>query len=327
MGKEIIIEKSPEIPGKRSRLWLCEDVVKVLEDNQGTDAMEIIYVEFPSFKDVEVQWDGTAFKDMNNLKTLIIKNGRFPKSPKHLPNSLRVLKWWRYPSECFPYDFRQEKLSILKLLNNLYMSSQLDSVSKKLVTLKVLNFDYSDSLKEKPDMSNLPSLQNFPLKDLLHGFTVLPECIQQFRFLIDLKVDDCKHLLEIRGISPNLEHFSAVNCKSLSLGCTSMLLNQELYENGNIRFTLPGRRIPSWFEKCSRGASISFWFRGKFPSKALCIAILLMDKQPSPVRVTPILWPVGVQNGSIIYFLSAEDKYEVVPAESIAKAIRVHVLK
>ncbi|MED6113711.1 hypothetical protein PIB30_073392 [Stylosanthes scabra] len=41
-GKQIFLEKSPEMPGNRSRLWSCEDIVEVLENNQGTSAIEII---------------------------------------------------------------------------------------------------------------------------------------------------------------------------------------------------------------------------------------------------------------------------------------------
>jgi hypothetical protein len=36
-------------------------------------------------------------------------------------------------------------------------------------------------------------------------------------------------------------------------------------------FCLPGSRIPDWFEHCSSGESISFWFRNKFPAIALCL--------------------------------------------------------
>ncbi|MED6109225.1 hypothetical protein PIB30_031541 [Stylosanthes scabra] len=118
---------------------------------------------------------------------------------------------------------------------------------------------------------------------------------------------------EIRGVPPNMEYISA-----------------ELHENGNTRFAFSGR-IPRWFEKCSRGASISFWFRGEFPSNALCIAILLTDKQPSPVRVTPIFTINGNQvscgsenkwnHAELSYEARDEVKYqyEEVPAESIAK--------
>ncbi|MED6216003.1 hypothetical protein PIB30_003650 [Stylosanthes scabra] len=147
MGKEIVLKISPKMPGKRSRLWFYEDIVKVLQDNQGTSAIEIIYLEFPLFeregdedslikegnKDVEVKWDGKALKDMKNLKTLIVKNGCFSESPKHLPNSLRVLEWRRYPSKYFPLDFQPKELSIFKLPDILFMSPKLDSLSKASV--------------------------------------------------------------------------------------------------------------------------------------------------------------------------------------------------
>ncbi|MED6143249.1 hypothetical protein PIB30_004335 [Stylosanthes scabra] len=409
MGKEIVLEKSTEIPGNRSRLWFYEDIAKVLEDNQGTSTIEMIYLEFPLLERKVIKWDGKAFKEMTNLKTLIIKNGWFSSAPKYLRNSLRVLEWWEYPSKDFPYDFQPKELSILKLPHSLCMSPMLDSLTKasELASLNVLNFDYNDSLREIPDVSSLQSLQelsfkecsnlikvhnsvgflpklktlnaygccklrSFPttmtlplledlrlsfcssleyfpeipeemenldglelhctdIKDLpcsfrnlsrlayldiigdkmcempsvigmmpqlirceivlggnegrvsakqekgLHGilthslpssdmeylqltdsnlsdeffplavewfpevevlyltnnnFTVLPECIQQFRFQWFLNVDGCEHLREIRGIPPCLIHFSAVDCKSLSSRGTNVLLNQGVHENG-----------------------------------------------------------------------------------------------
>lgn len=63
----------------------------------------------------EVNWDGEALMTMRNLKTLVVRNGRFNKGPTHLPNSLRVLLWWGYPSQSLPNDFHPKKLAILKL--------------------------------------------------------------------------------------------------------------------------------------------------------------------------------------------------------------------
>lgn len=63
----------------------------------------------------EVNWDGEALKNMRNLKTLVIRNGSFNQGPTHLPNSLRVLEWWGYPSPSLPNDFHPKKLAMLKL--------------------------------------------------------------------------------------------------------------------------------------------------------------------------------------------------------------------
>ncbi|XLR24764.1 hypothetical protein HN51_071287 [Arachis hypogaea] len=459
MGKEIVRQESPNMPGKRSRLWSHDDIVQVLEENQGTETIEMIFLEFPLQKRdenedstkkeknklVQVEWDGKAFKRMKNLKTLIIKNGCFSKRPKYLPNSLRIMEWWGYPSKRFPSDSHPKKLSILKLPNYLFKSCKLDSLSKRLVALNVLNFDNSDFLEEIPDVSSLVTLQklsfsgcknlirvhssvgvlnnlkvlkaedchslrtfpsiNLPLleilmlsycsnlekfpevkgkmknvamlhlsgtkiKDLpssfqnlcglsslslcgkdfpripsvivkmpklstvfiskipvsvtwaspnkleegsssnvsnlvlfhyslsddffplalawfrnvktldlsLNNFTILPECIQYFRFLSSLRVDHCHYLKKIEGVPPNLKQFSAVCCESLlTPSGTSVLLNQEVHENGNTEFALPGECIPNWFEQRTKEGSISFWFRGRFPAKDLCLAILLKD--------------------------------------------------
>ncbi|XLS58624.1 hypothetical protein HN51_008379, partial [Arachis hypogaea] len=105
------------------------------------------------------------------------------------------------------------------------------------------------------------------------------------------------HFQEIRGIPPNLKEFSALNCKSLSQRGTSVLLNQQVHEGKSTHFVMPGESIPRWFEWCSSGPSISFWFRGtEFPSKSLCIAILLKhDIHSPPLQVKPIVTINGNQ--------------------------------
>ncbi|KAG4977447.1 hypothetical protein JHK86_036921 [Glycine max] len=495
MGREIVRQESQEHPGKRSRLWSTEDIVRVLEDNTGTSKIQSIILDFSKSEEV-VQWDGMAFVKMISLRTLIIRKECFSKGPKKLPNSLRVLEWWGYPSKSLPSDFKPEKLAILKLPYSGFMSLELpnflhmrvlnfdrcefltrtpdlsgapilkelssvfcenlveihdsvgfldkleimnfESCSKletfppiKLTSLESINFSYCSSLVSFPEIlgkmenithlsleytaiSKLPNsirelvrLQSLELhncgmvqlpssivtlrelevlsicqceglrfskqdedvknKSLLmpssylkqvnlwscsisdefidtglawfanvksldlsaNNFTILPSCIQECRLLrklyldycthlheirgippnletlsairctslkdLDLAVplestkegcclrqlilDDCENLQEIRGIPPSIEFLSATNCRSLTASCRRMLLKQELHEAGNKRYSLPGTRIPEWFEHCSRGQSISFWFRNKFPVISLCLAGL-MHKHP-----------------------------------------------
>ncbi|MED6183287.1 hypothetical protein PIB30_036473 [Stylosanthes scabra] len=216
--------------GKHSRLWLCKDIVEVLENNGGTGAIEIIHLEFPLLKrkeeedplkeekneDVEIKWDGTAFKEMKNLKTLIIKNGCFSKGLKYLPNSLRVLEWWRYPSNSFPYDFQPKELSILKLPHNLHVSSNLDSLSKKLVTLKILNLDHIDSLKEIPDISSLQILQERSFKECSNLVTV-HNSVGFFNKLEILDAENCPKLSSFPPVIhlPSLEVLKLNGCSNL----------------------------------------------------------------------------------------------------------------
>ncbi|TKY56916.1 TMV resistance protein N [Spatholobus suberectus] len=136
MGRQIDQMESPKNPGKRRRLWLPKDIIQVLEDNTGTREIEIIYLDVPiSDEEETIEWDGNAFKEMKRLKILIIKSGKFSEGPKCLPNSLRVLEWWGYPSHCLPSDFQPRKLVICKLPNGFITSFELlDDLSKASLT-------------------------------------------------------------------------------------------------------------------------------------------------------------------------------------------------
>ncbi|CAJ2665929.1 unnamed protein product [Trifolium pratense] len=100
MGKEIVRKESLDHPEKRSRLWFHKDIVEVLEQNKGSSQTKMIYLDCPS-KEVVINWNGEAFKEMTNLKTLVIKNANFSEGSHYFPNSLRVLEWEKYPSTPF----------------------------------------------------------------------------------------------------------------------------------------------------------------------------------------------------------------------------------
>ncbi|RDX74965.1 TMV resistance protein N, partial [Mucuna pruriens] len=438
MGREIVRRESPSEPGKRSRLWLYEDIVDVLENDKGTDTIEVIMLHLA--KNKEVQWNGSELKKMTNLKILTIENANFSRGPEHLPNSLRVLKWWGYPSPSLPPEFDPRKLVMLdlsmscnilgkqlKLMNFESLSEMVlrgcrfikkvpdmsgaqnlmklyldeckslvevhDSIglldkltwfsaigctnlrilphSFKLTSLEYLSLRKCSSLHCLPNIleemkliknldlcgtaiEELPfsfskltglkylvldkckMLNQIPLSILMLpklerltavkcgqyvnlvlgksegqvgssesqrdvrlnyndltpasfsnveflvltgcAFKVLPEYISQCRFLKNLVLDNCKELQEIRGVPPKIKYLSAINCTSLTRKSQSMLLNQRLHEGGGTDFSLPGTRIPEWFDHCTTGPSLSFWFRNKFPRMALSV-VGILDKQ------------------------------------------------
>ncbi|KHN11116.1 TMV resistance protein N [Glycine soja] len=293
-------------------------VQDILYAHYGTGKIEIICMNFSSFGK-EVEWDGDALKKMENLKTLIIKSACFSKGPKHLPNSLRVLEWWRCPSQDLPHNFNPKQLAICKLPHSNFTSLGLAPLFDKassVVNLTSLILDECDSLTEIPDVSCLSKLEKLSFKDCRNLFTIhpsvglleklkildakgcrklesfpplkltslewlklsycvnlesIPECIEECRFLTTLIVDGCARLQEIRGIPPNLKKFSATGCPALTSSSISMFLNQELHEARDIYVNLPRVKIPKWFECQSRGESIVFWFRNKFPAIIVCI--------------------------------------------------------
>ncbi|KAK2407425.1 TMV resistance protein N [Trifolium repens] len=221
MGREIVRQESPNNPGKRSRLWFTKDIVEVLEKDTGTSEIQTIILDFPKYEKV-VQWDGKAFKKMKGLQTLIIRSLCFAEGPKNLPNSLRVLEWWGYPSQFLPSDFYPEKLAVLKLPHSSFMSPEL-SKSKKFVNMTLLNFDECKFITHIPDVSGAPNLERLSLVCCkLQNFPPI-----QLTSLQHLNLSHCSSLVSFPEILGNMK-----NITSLSLEDTA--IREFPYSIGNI---------------------------------------------------------------------------------------------
>jgi len=81
---------------------------------QGSSKIEGIIIDPPAHEEV-YNWRDNAFKKMENLRILIIRNTTFSTAPSCLPNSLRLLDWKGYPSKSFPTDFYPERIVDFKL--------------------------------------------------------------------------------------------------------------------------------------------------------------------------------------------------------------------
>nr|WIL59971.1 nodulation protein [Melilotus officinalis] len=146
MGREIVSQESMLEPGRRSRLWFGDEIVHILEENKGTDAIEVIIADL--HKDRKVKWCGKAFGQMKNLKILIIRSGRFSRGPQILPNSLKVLDWSGYQSSSLPSDFNPKNLAILNLP---------ESCLNQFESFKAY-FEGCKFLTEIPNLSIVPNL-------------------------------------------------------------------------------------------------------------------------------------------------------------------------
>ncbi|XP_022640259.1 TMV resistance protein N isoform X2 [Vigna radiata var. radiata] len=216
MGKEIVRQESAEEPGKRSRLWLPKDIIQVLEDNTGTSEIKIICLDFPLFENKMVEWNGMAFQKMQNLKTLIIRNGIFSDDPKCFPNSLRVLEWWRYPSHCLPSNFQPKQLAICKLPHSLFMSFEMDGLSKKLRNLRVLNFECCECLTQIPEaVSDLQNLEELSFQNCVN----LVRVHNSVGLLEKLRILEASGCIKLRNFPPlkltSLEKLELSHCSSL----------------------------------------------------------------------------------------------------------------
>ncbi|XP_056174532.1 disease resistance protein Roq1-like [Syzygium oleosum] len=106
MGQKIADGKHRHNLAKRSRLWRCEEVVKVLSRDEGQYDVEAIVLA-PK-KPVEIEKIGSnPFAKLTNLRYLIMINvtlkTSFPRSIV-LPHQLRWFEWPECPASCLKFS-------------------------------------------------------------------------------------------------------------------------------------------------------------------------------------------------------------------------------
>ncbi|XP_028756536.1 TMV resistance protein N-like [Neltuma alba] len=209
-GREIVRLESTSEPGKRSRLWRGEDIVHVLEENTGTEKIEVIMLHSCKYK--EVQWRGVAFKKMKNLRILIIENVRFSRGPEYLPNTLRVLDWSGYPSSSLPSDFNPRNLLILSLPE---CCLQIFKPRKGFHSLCLMDFEGCKCLTQVHDLSGLPNL----------GALCLDNCTNLISIHESIGFHDKLRLLSAQGCTQLKMLATRINMTSLETvdlrGCSS----------------------------------------------------------------------------------------------------------
>ncbi|XP_072092572.1 disease resistance protein Roq1 isoform X2 [Arachis hypogaea] len=216
MGREIVRRESTSKPGKRSRLWNDEDIVHVLENDMGSDRVEVIILHSSKRR---VNWNGKAFKKMRNLKVLIFWDVHFSVGPDHLSNSLRVLEWDGYPSPSLPSDFHPTKLFILNLCNS---SLKLDNPLKNFNSLSFMDFGECEFLTEVPDLSGVPNLGALCL-DNCRNLVKVHRSVGFLEKLILLSVQGCTKLRTL------VDEINLPSLETLDLsGCTSLVCFPEI---------------------------------------------------------------------------------------------------
>ncbi|KAL6329266.1 hypothetical protein AAG906_015461 [Vitis piasezkii] len=203
MGWEIVRQESIKDPGKRSRLWVNDDVIDMLTTNTGTEAVEGMVLNLSTLK--ELHFSVNVFTKMNKLRVSWIwrRNDRY-KSPyteckfhlsgdfKFLSNHLRSLYWDGYPLKSLPSNFHPEKLLELKCalvsLNN-YGKETRYSFQK----LKFIELSHSQHLIKAPDFSGAPKLRRIILEGCTSLVKVHPS-IGALKKLIFLNLEGCKNL-------------------------------------------------------------------------------------------------------------------------------------
>ncbi|XP_075654034.1 disease resistance protein Roq1-like isoform X2 [Castanea sativa] len=221
MGRKIVLEESPEDPGRRSSLWSFEDINNVLTKNTGTGAIQAIVLELLKLK--EADWNPESFSKMHHLKLLIIHNVQLLHEPKHLPNGLRFLDWSGYRSKSLPLNFQPNELIELHMCSS-YIE-RLWKGAKSFESLQIIQMNKSSNLIETPDFTKVPNLEKLVLEDCINLLRLHPS-IGVHKKLTLLNLKGCKNLKTL----PNKFEIESLKILILS-GCSKVRKIPEFEEN------------------------------------------------------------------------------------------------
>ncbi|XP_031258177.1 TMV resistance protein N-like [Pistacia vera] len=213
MGWEIVREKLPHKPGKWSRLWLCKDIYRVLEEKTGTHAVECIILDQP--KEGITYLNGKSFSNMGNLRLLQITSFQLSENLEYLSNELRILDWHGYPSNTFPPSFHPENLFELNICYS-HIEYLWDG-TKSFGKLKAIDLSHSCKLIRTPDFMKVPNLERLNLEGCTRLLEVHPS-VGVLKRLIVLNLKHCKNLVSFPSDVYGLKSLKILNL----YGCSKL---------------------------------------------------------------------------------------------------------
>uniref|UniRef100_A0A7N2LQH1 ADP-ribosyl cyclase/cyclic ADP-ribose hydrolase n=1 Tax=Quercus lobata TaxID=97700 RepID=A0A7N2LQH1_QUELO len=246
LGKEIVRRESPDEPGERSRLWLKQDILRVLKDNEGTKKVEGIFINTPSkeedlnieekVEDLNIEekvedLNAETFSEMRNLRLLKICKVGLPQGLNSLSSDLRLMDWHECPLKFMPKNFSPDKL--VELIMPRSLIKQLWEGNWSLEWLRIIDLRDSRELIMILDFARVPNLEKLILKGCTNLSTIHAS-LGDLKHLILLDLNNCKCLKSLPDkISwESLEIFNLSGCSKLKkfpeiVGNMSRLL--ELY--------------------------------------------------------------------------------------------------
>ncbi|XP_030958555.1 TMV resistance protein N-like [Quercus lobata] len=193
MGREIVRQESPKVPGIRSRLWCYEDAFEVLTENMGSEKIRGMMI--CTLERAKLQLEAKSFEKMKKLKFLIVANVDICGDIEYLPNELRLLDWPEFPLSTLPPNFHPQKLIALNMPQSQVV---LDKILKmgQFKNLTYMNFHSCQYITKLSDLSiTTPNIKQ-------------------------LNLNECRNLVEVHdsvGCLDKLEKLELYNCTELRI--------------------------------------------------------------------------------------------------------------
>ncbi|XP_059430437.1 disease resistance protein RPV1-like isoform X2 [Corylus avellana] len=191
MGREIVRQESPKEPGKRSRLWIQEDIRHVLEENMNFQNMKIMEFSECHFL--------TKIPDMS-------------RTPNLEKLSLFECESLVEVHDSVGFHDKLASLTIMKCSNLISLPRSL-----KLRSLEALYLDDCSSLQNFPEIDiEMECLRYISFSDIL--IKDLPSSIGYLTGLRQLYIKNCPNLMHLPSSILQLQHLeelSIENCSEL----------------------------------------------------------------------------------------------------------------
>ncbi|PON55214.1 TIR-NBS-LRR-like protein, partial [Trema orientale] len=242
MGREIVRKESVKEPGKRSRLWIAEDIYHVLKNNTGTAAVEGIVLDMSKTRDIN--FNPEVFQKMYNLRFLKIYNP--PNGDKEsnvcpyedlvsFSDKLVYLQWDGYCSRFLPPNFNADNLVELIMPNS--RVDRLWNGNQPLASLKKIDLSHCRDLAKIPDLSHASNLTTLCLEGCfsLNKFPELPRNITS----LNLSRTSIEEVPSSIGCISCLETFDLSDCgnlESLPTSICKLKSLQSLFLSGCSKF-------------------------------------------------------------------------------------------
>ncbi|XP_028801699.1 disease resistance protein RPP5-like [Neltuma alba] len=222
LGRTIVQQESPNDVRKRSRLWKFEDIKEVLENNEGSEAIEAIvirdrYYHMPD----KIKVHPEAFLKMSNIRLLFINLMGdnlfiFTRGLKFFAGGLKVVQWPSFPLEALPLETPLYKLVDIQMPES--KIKQLWNDIQFMTKLKYINLSYSHDFTETPDFSGVPYLEHLHLSGC-KSLVKVHSSLGQLKGLIEVYLDGCGNLeiLPEKLETNSLMKFDLSGCKKVAV--------------------------------------------------------------------------------------------------------------
>ncbi|QHO08727.1 TMV resistance protein N [Arachis hypogaea] len=251
MGKQIVVQESPNDACNRSRLWCLEDLEFVLTQKEKTKAAHGIVLR-KEYSETEVNQRDLSLSKMCQLKLLILDGVRAP-ILSDIPCTLKVFRWFSCPLKTLPLTDHQ-RYELVEIDLSCSEIVELWDGKKILEKLEHLDLSKCMQLKQTPDLSGAPNLKTLNLSACVE-LDYIHQSLAHHKRLVELDLSECGSLetlgdklemssLEILNLTwcsslrrlpdlsgaPNLKKLNLRECKMLDYIHPSLAHHKRLVE-------------------------------------------------------------------------------------------------